>query len=87
LVCRRYDVESEAERYLAQHIQPGTSIADLDIDLMLRAAGQVESVLGIARAHPVSAEDARHGGEIAGHSSGTGCRPRNMAQGISSPSA
>ena len=47
-MCRRYDVESEAESYLAQHIQPGTSIADFDIDLMLKAAGQVEAALGIA---------------------------------------
>jgi hypothetical protein len=48
LVCKRHGVESKSQSYLADHVTPSTTLDHLDIYVLLKAAGQVESVLGIA---------------------------------------
>ena len=48
LVSKRHGVESKSKSYLADHIKPDTTIKDLDIYVLLKAAGQVETALGIA---------------------------------------
>ena len=47
-VRKRHGVESKSKSYLADHIKPDTTIKDLDIYVLLKAAGQVETALGIA---------------------------------------
>jgi hypothetical protein len=48
LVCRRHGVQSKSESYLAEHVRPDTSIKSMDIYVLLKAAGQVETALDIA---------------------------------------
>lgn len=48
LVCKRYGVCSKSESYLANHLQPDTTLEHLNIDVILKAAGQIEMVLEIA---------------------------------------
>jgi hypothetical protein len=47
IVCIRNDVASEAEKYLANFIQAKTTTQSFDLYLMLKATGQVETVLGL----------------------------------------
>lgn len=48
LVCKRHGVESKSQSYLADQVKPETTLEHLDIYVLLKAAGQVESALGIA---------------------------------------
>jgi hypothetical protein len=47
LVCMRHGVESKSESYLADYVDRNTTVGALDLDAILKAAGQVETVLGI----------------------------------------
>jgi antirestriction protein ArdC len=47
LVCARNGVKSSSETYLADYVQANTTVDDIDIYQVMRAAGQVESVLGL----------------------------------------
>ncbi len=48
LVCRRNGVESRSETYLANFVQQNTTIEHLDLYQVMRAAGQVETTLGLS---------------------------------------
>ena len=48
LVAARNGVSSESEKYLAKYVQEHMTIGQLDVYQVLRAAGQVETLLGIA---------------------------------------
>ena len=48
LVCKRHGVVSKSESYLADYVTNNTKMGSLDLDTLLKAAGQVETVLGIA---------------------------------------
>jgi hypothetical protein len=47
LVCKRNGVESKSETYLANYVQQNTTIKHLDLYQVMRAAGQVETLLGL----------------------------------------
>ena len=47
LVCARNGVRSKSETYLSDYVAPGTTIDDIDIYQIMRAAGQVETLLGL----------------------------------------
>jgi hypothetical protein len=47
LVCRRHGVASKSESYLADYVAANTTTGSLDLDNLLKAAGQVETALGI----------------------------------------
>lgn len=47
LVCKRNGVVSASETYLANYVDQNTSVGDLDIYQVMRAAGQVETLLGL----------------------------------------
>lgn len=47
LVCARNGVTSESEKYLANYVKEHTTIANLDVYQVLRAAGQIETLLGV----------------------------------------
>jgi len=48
LVCKRHGVTSKSESYLADYVTHNTKMGSLDMDTLFKAAGQVETVLGIA---------------------------------------
>ncbi len=48
IVCTRNGVQTNSEAYLSNYVQCNTTAQDLDIYQILRAAGQVESMLGLA---------------------------------------
>ena len=48
LVSRRNGVIPKSQSYLAAFVKPGMTSADLDVYQIMRAAGQVEGILGIA---------------------------------------
>lgn len=48
LVCQRHGVTSKSESYLADYVAANTTVGSLDLDTLLKAAGQVETLLGIA---------------------------------------
>lgn len=48
LVCRRRGVTSKSESYLAAFAQANTTVEGLDFYQLTKAAGQVETALGIA---------------------------------------
>jgi hypothetical protein len=48
LVCHRADVQSEAERYLSSFLRTGIPLDQIDVYALMRAAGQIETALGIA---------------------------------------
>jgi hypothetical protein len=48
IVSRRNGVTPKSQSYLAAFVKPGMTSADLDVYQIMRAAGQVESMLGIA---------------------------------------
>lgn len=47
LVCRRNDVESNAAAYLAEYMKANSTIGRLDVYQVMRAAGNVERLLGL----------------------------------------
>jgi hypothetical protein len=47
IVCKRNCVASAAETYLANFVSQNTTVGDLDIYQVMRAAGQVETMLGL----------------------------------------
>lgn len=47
LVCARNGIHAESERYLAGYVQPDTRLDRLDMYAIMRAAGQVEALLGL----------------------------------------
>ncbi len=48
LVCKRHGVGSKSESYLADYVANHTTLDSLDLDTLFKAAGQVETTLGIA---------------------------------------
>ena len=48
LVCKRHGVASKSESYLADYVTANTATGSLDLDNLFKAAGQVETVLGIS---------------------------------------
>jgi hypothetical protein len=48
LVCHRADVHSEAEQYLSKFMSANISLDQIDVYGLMRAAGQIETALGIA---------------------------------------
>lgn len=48
IVCSRNGVECRSQTYLANYVSANTTIHQIDIYQVLRAAGQVESLLGVA---------------------------------------
>jgi hypothetical protein len=47
LVCKRNGVTSKSETYLASYVKQNTTINEIDLYLVMRAAGQVETLLGL----------------------------------------
>lgn len=47
LVCKRYGVESKSEAYLANYVKENTLMGDIQLYLILKAAGQIEAVLNL----------------------------------------
>jgi len=47
LVCARNRVKSKSETYLKNYVDTNTTIDDLDIYNIMRAAGQIETMLGL----------------------------------------
>jgi hypothetical protein len=47
LVCHRNRVWPWSERYLSEHTEKGTDIDSIDLHQIMRAAGQVEALLGL----------------------------------------
>jgi hypothetical protein len=48
LVCSRRGVHSNAEQYLSDFVKNNAAVENLDIYVVLKAAGKVETVLGLA---------------------------------------
>lgn len=48
IVCERHEVHSKSQTYLADFVTQDTTIGKLDIYQVMRAAGHVESLLGLA---------------------------------------
>lgn len=48
LVAHRRGISSKSQSYLAGYVHHGSSLADLDLYAITRAAGQIEDALGIA---------------------------------------
>lgn len=49
LVCLRNGVTSASETYLTKYVSENTTISDLDVYQVMRAAGQVETLLNLGR--------------------------------------
>jgi hypothetical protein len=47
LVCARNGVNSKSETYLYNHVSRNTTISDIDLYQIMRAAGQAENMLGL----------------------------------------
>ncbi len=48
LVCKRRGVQSKSESYLADYVKANVTVGSFDFYLLTKAAGQVETALGIA---------------------------------------
>lgn len=48
LVCTRNAVVSESEKYLANYVKTNATIENLDLHVMLKAAGQIEAALDLS---------------------------------------
>lgn len=46
-MCARNGVESKSETYLKSYVTNNMSIDDVDLYQIMRAAGQIESILGL----------------------------------------
>ena len=49
IVCARNGVECKSQSYLASYVQQDTTIEQLDLYQIMRAAGQIETILGLTR--------------------------------------
>ena len=49
LVCARNGVKSASETYLTNFVRENTSISDLDVYQVMRAAGQIETILNLGK--------------------------------------
>ena len=47
LVCERNGVHSKSETYLSRYVKPNTTIEQIELYQVMRAAGQVETLLGL----------------------------------------
>lgn len=47
LVCKRNGVTSKSETYLARYVKENTTVGHIDLYQVMRAAGQVETLLGV----------------------------------------
>jgi len=52
LVCERYGVKSKSQTYLSNFVDANTTIDQIDVYQVMRAAGQVEALLGIRFQQP-----------------------------------
>jgi hypothetical protein len=52
LVCKRRGVTSKSESYLAHYVATHTTVDALDLDTVLKAAGQVEAIFSVAAETP-----------------------------------
>ena len=48
IVCERNEVDSDSRSYLARFVNENTTVGNLDLYQIMRAAGQVEAALGLA---------------------------------------
>lgn len=48
LVCARNGVESKSQTYLTKFVEKNTTVEKLDIYQVMRAAGQIETLLGLS---------------------------------------
>ena len=48
MVCARNGVQSKSETYLSNYVAKNTTIDNIDIYQVMRAAGQVEALVGLA---------------------------------------
>lgn len=48
IVCKRNGVENKSESYLTNYVAQDTTNVQLDLYQIMRAAGQVETLLGLA---------------------------------------
>ena len=53
LVCSRNGVTSKAETYLASYVAQNTAVDDIDLYQIMRAAGQIETLLGLTAPNKV----------------------------------
>jgi hypothetical protein len=49
MVCERNGVKSASETYLTNYVKENTTITDVDVYQVMRAAGQVETMLNLGR--------------------------------------
>lgn len=49
IICARNGVKSKSETYLSIFVDENTTVDDLDVYQVMRAAGQVEAMLGLAK--------------------------------------
>ena len=61
IVCGRNGVTSKSHPYLSSFVKNNTTSDDVDIYQVMRAAGQVEMLLGLARRSGFDAPKRRHG--------------------------
>ena len=47
IVCKRNGITSKSETYLANFVSQNSAVDDLDVYQVMRAAGQVETLLGL----------------------------------------
>lgn len=48
IVCQRNGIEPKSQTYLSAFVEADTSLEDVDVYQVMRAAGQVETILGVA---------------------------------------
>ena len=48
IVCERNDVRSKSHTYLSNYVDEDTTLEDIDVYQIMRAAGQVETLLKLA---------------------------------------
>ncbi|MFZ0788369.1 MAG: ImmA/IrrE family metallo-endopeptidase [Chromatiaceae bacterium] len=58
LVCKRHGVTSKSESYLAHYVATHTTVDAVDLDIQLKAAGQVERFLCISAGSFSGSQDA-----------------------------
>jgi hypothetical protein len=85
LVCARNGVRSKSETYLTHYVETTTTIDDTDVYQVMRAAGQVEALLGLA-AHtkydrPTGRRPHSKGGRSQLENAALMCRKHNSKKG------
>jgi uncharacterized membrane protein len=48
IICERSGVKSKSQTYLSNFVTANTTVDDLDVYQVMRAAGHVETMLGLA---------------------------------------